>query len=90
MISDVDGYQAIRKIRDKKRYTNLPIIALTAKAMHGDRSKCIQAGADDYLAKPVNLEKLTSMLKIWLELKNPLHKPSLHQSEWFPWLKKKK
>ncbi|HSO21022.1 MAG TPA: response regulator [Desulfosarcina sp.] len=67
MISDVDGYQAIRDIRNRDRYKNLPIIALTARAMQGDRAKCIRAGANDYLAKPVNLDKLTSMLKIWLE-----------------------
>ncbi len=67
MVSDVDGYQAIRDIRSRNRYRTLPIIALTAKAMQGDRAECLQAGADDYLAKPVNLDKLTSMLKIWLE-----------------------
>ncbi len=69
MISGLDGYQAIREIRAQQRYGDLPIIALTAKAMRGDRSKCIQAGADDYLAKPVNLDKLTSMLNIWFRLK---------------------
>jgi CheY-like chemotaxis protein len=67
MIADVDGYQAIREIRSRDRYSILPIIALTAKAMRGDRAKCIEAGADDYLAKPVDLDKLTSMLKIWLD-----------------------
>ncbi|WP_372681802.1 response regulator [Desulfosarcina sp.] len=66
MIADVDGYQAIREIRRRDRFKALPIVALTAKAMQGDRSKCIAAGADDYLAKPVNLDKLTSMLKIWM------------------------
>ena len=66
MISEVDGYQAIREIRNRDRYQTLPIIALTAKAMQGDRAKCIEAGADDYLAKPVNLDKLTSMLRIWI------------------------
>jgi signal transduction histidine kinase/CheY-like chemotaxis protein len=66
MITDVNGYQAIGAIRNRARYKNLPIIALTAKAMQGDRAKCIQAGANDYLAKPVNLDKLVSMLKIWL------------------------
>ena len=66
MISEVDGYQAIREIRSRDHYRTLPIIALTAKAMQGDRAKCIEAGADDYLAKPVNLDKLTSMLRIWL------------------------
>lgn len=67
MIAEVDGYQAIRKIRNRDRYRDLPIIVLTAKAMQGDRAKCIEAGADDYLAKPVNPDKLTSMLKIWLD-----------------------
>jgi signal transduction histidine kinase/CheY-like chemotaxis protein/HAMP domain-containing protein len=67
MIAEVDGYRAIREIRNQDRYRTLPIIALTAKAMKGDRSKCISAGADDYLAKPVNLDKLKSMLKIWLD-----------------------
>ncbi|BBO69333.1 hypothetical protein DSCA_32630 [Desulfosarcina alkanivorans] len=67
MIAEVDGYRAIREIRNRKRFRTLPIIALTAKAMKGDRSKCIAAGADDYLAKPVNLDKLTSMLRIWLD-----------------------
>ena len=72
MIADVDGYEAIRDIRRRNRYRQLPIIALTAKAMQGDRAKCIRAGADDYLAKPVNLDKLTSMLKIWLEPRQPI------------------
>jgi signal transduction histidine kinase/DNA-binding response OmpR family regulator len=66
MISEVDGYQAIREIRNRNRYRTVPIIALTARAMQGDRARCIQAGADDYLAKPVNLDKLTSMLRIWI------------------------
>jgi signal transduction histidine kinase/DNA-binding response OmpR family regulator len=74
MIADVDGYQAIRDIRRRNRYRQLPIIALTARAMQGDRAKCIRAGADDYLAKPVNLDKLTSMLKIWLEPRQPILK----------------
>lgn len=67
MISEVEGYQAIREIRNRERYRTLPIIALTAKAMQGDRAKCIEAGADDCLAKPVNLDKLTYRLKIWLD-----------------------
>ncbi len=66
MISEVDGYQSIRKIRNQDRFRTIPILALTAKAMKGDRAKCIEAGADDYLAKPVNLDKLMSMLNIWL------------------------
>jgi signal transduction histidine kinase/CheY-like chemotaxis protein/HAMP domain-containing protein len=66
MISGVDGYQAIREIRNRDHCRTLPIIALTAKAMQGDRARCIEAGADDYLAKPVNLDKLASMLRIWV------------------------
>jgi CheY-like chemotaxis protein len=78
MIAEVNGYQAIREIRNRKRYAGIPILALTAKAMQGDRAKCIEAGADDYLAKPVNLDKLTSMLNIWLdpELTHPNRIPA--------------
>jgi signal transduction histidine kinase/DNA-binding response OmpR family regulator len=67
MIAGTDGYQAIKSIRRRSRYNSIPILVLTAKAMRGDRAKCIDAGADDYLAKPVNLDKLISMLKIWLD-----------------------
>ena len=67
MVAEVDGYQAIRKIRNRNDHKGIPILALTAKAMQGDRAKCLEAGADDYLSKPVNLDKLTSMLKIWLD-----------------------
>jgi CheY-like chemotaxis protein len=62
----MDGYQTIEKIRQKPVYRRLPIIALTAKAMKGDREKCLQAGASDYLAKPVNTEQLLSALRMWL------------------------
>jgi len=61
-----DGYHAMRVIRDLKRFRDLPIIAVTGKAMKGDREKCIKAGASDYVAKPVNLEQLLSVLEMWL------------------------
>jgi len=66
MMPEMDGYEAITKIRKKPEYTKLPIIALTAKAMKKDRDKCIQAGADDYMPKPVYPDKLISMLRLWL------------------------
>ena len=66
MMPEMDGYEALRLIRQIPEYANLPIIALTAKAMKNDREKCIQAGASDYISKPVNLEQLFSLIKIWL------------------------
>jgi CheY-like chemotaxis protein/signal transduction histidine kinase/HAMP domain-containing protein len=66
MMPEMDGYETMRQIREDARYRRLPIIALTAKAMMGDRDKCLQAGASDYLAKPVNTEQLVSALRMWL------------------------
>jgi CheY-like chemotaxis protein len=66
MMPEMDGYQTIAKIRDNPAYRRLPIVALTAKAMKGDREKCLEAGASDYLAKPVNTEQLLSALRMWL------------------------
>jgi len=66
MMPDMDGYDTMRAIRKQTRFRSLPIIALTAKAMKGDREKCIEAGASDYIAKPVDAEQLLSLLRVWL------------------------
>jgi len=66
MMPQMDGYQTMQVIREKPDFRRLPIIALTAKAMKGDREKCLEAGASDYLAKPVNTEQLLSALRMWL------------------------
>jgi CheY-like chemotaxis protein len=66
MMPEMDGYQTMAQIRKNDKFRRLPIIALTAKAMKGDREKCLDAGASDYLAKPVNTEQLLSALRIWL------------------------
>ncbi|MBL9121149.1 MAG: HAMP domain-containing protein [Phycisphaerae bacterium] len=66
MMPEMDGYQTMRAIRANPMFGRLPIVALTAKAMKGDREKCLEAGASDYLAKPVNTEQLLSVLRMWL------------------------
>jgi CheY-like chemotaxis protein len=66
MMPEMDGYETMREIRKNPGYRTLPILALTAKAMKGDREKCLDAGASDYIAKPVNTEQLLSLLRVWL------------------------
>jgi len=66
MMPEMDGYETMRRIRSKHQFRLLPIIALTAKAMKGDREKCLEAGASDYVAKPVNTDQLLSLVRMWL------------------------
>jgi CheY-like chemotaxis protein len=66
MMPEMDGYQTMREIRNDARFRALPILALTAKAMKGDREKCLEAGASDYIAKPVDTDQLLSLLRVWL------------------------
>jgi CheY-like chemotaxis protein len=66
MMPEMDGYETMRAIRDIPEFRSLPIVALTAKAMKGDRAKCIEAGASDYITKPVDLEQLFSVLRVWI------------------------
>ena len=66
MMPEMDGYETMRRIRQQSKFRMLPIIALTAKAMKGDREKCLEAGASDYVAKPVNTDQLLSLVRLWL------------------------
>lgn len=66
MMPEMDGFEAMRQIRQQPQHARLPILALTAKAMQDDKARCIEAGANDYLAKPIDTDKLLSMMRVWL------------------------
>ena len=66
MMPEMDGLTAMREIRNQSAWKRLPIIALTAKAMPNDQEQCISAGANDYLAKPLDVEKLISLIRVWM------------------------
>jgi CheY-like chemotaxis protein len=66
MMPQMDGYETARRIRQNPGWKKLPVIAVTAKAMSGDREKCIQAGASDYITKPIDIDQLMSLLRVWL------------------------
>ncbi len=78
MMPEMDGYETMRAIRNIPRFRSLPIIALTAKAMKGDRAKCIEAGASDYVTKPVDLEQLFSVLRVWMNSENEVIQTAVH------------
>jgi CheY-like chemotaxis protein len=66
MMPEMDGYETMREVRKDDAYRDLPIVAVTAKAMKGDREKCLEAGASDYIAKPVDLDQLLAVLRVQL------------------------
>ena len=66
MMAEIDGYQAIRMIRSSDRFSNVPVIAVTANAMSGDREKCMEAGANGYISKPIDVDRLLNMIEKWL------------------------
>ena len=82
MMPIMDGFTAMQEIRKSgARFRKVPIIALTAKAMKEDRTRCIEAGANDYIAKPVDVDRLLSMMRVWLE-NPPAHERRSGQRPW--------
>jgi CheY-like chemotaxis protein len=71
MMPELDGYETIREIRKRQSMRHLPLIAVTAKAMADDRERCLEAGASDYLSKPIETDRLLSVLRVWLTKEMP-------------------
>ena len=67
MMPDMDGYETMRRIRATTEIADIPLVAVTAKAMKGDRQKCLDAGANDYIAKPVDIDLLLALLRVWID-----------------------
>jgi CheY-like chemotaxis protein len=76
MMPEMDGFQTMREIRKHDHLKGVPLIAVTAKAMKGDRQKCIEAGASDYIAKPVDLDLLLSLLRVWIARERHQNQPA--------------
>ena len=72
MMPELDGYETIREIRRRQAMQHLPLIAVTAKAMADDRERCLEAGASDYLSKPIETDRLLSVLRVWLDKEKPV------------------
>lgn len=66
MMPDMDGYETMKRIRANRRLAKIPLISVTAKAMKGDRQKCLNAGASDYISKPVDIDLLLALLRVWI------------------------